>query len=371
LVNKSVQLEVTSLDQFFENANATILQLPYRASNYLFIFIMEGKGVHEIDGVTYLIKENDLLIIRRSRLHCFKQYDQLRGYIVSFSEGFKCEMFGASSSPVTKLLNDSLLSPHFKGLDVHFNSIHSLIITLENLTSGQGQVIDRKVTGSVFNGLAHLLENISCSKTGPSNTNNNRLLEFTKLINEKYSHEKTVEGYAEHMHITKKTLNQLTRNHLGLTAKQYIDQHIITILKRKLSFEETSINEIAYEMGFSEPSNMTRFFKKNVGVTPKTFRNNIRDRAVEWIKYTKSEFDHIEAGMENNLYYISPQAVVPLHSHSEMDEIFYCVKGSGYAVLEHEERDLKAGETFIAHANVLHSLRSRQGMYVVSILVPK
>ena len=52
------------------------------------------------------------------------------------------------------------------------------------------------------------------------------------------------------------------------------------------------------------------------------------------------------------------------------DEIFYCIKGSGYGVLENSEMDLSVGKAFIVPAGTLHSLRSDSDLYVSAVLVP-
>jgi len=61
---------------------------------------------------------------------------------------------------------------------------------------------------------------------------------------------------------------------------------------------------------------------------------------------------------------------VPLHAHADHDEIFYCVKGSGFGVLENEEIELTPGKAFIVPAGVKHSLRSDGEIFAASFLVP-
>lgn len=78
----------------------------------------------------------------------------------------------------------------------------------------------------------------------------------------------------------------------------------------------------------------------------------------------------IKDSIKTNVYYIQPDGKVPLHSHKGQDEIFYCIKGSGFGILEDREESLEAGDSFVVRADRLHSLRSDEGMYVVATLVP-
>jgi AraC-like DNA-binding protein len=40
--------------------------------------------------------------------------------------------------------------------------------------------------------------------------------------------------------------------------------------------DETPIADLAYELGYSNPSNFTRAFRRQTGVSPEIFRNGIR-----------------------------------------------------------------------------------------------
>ncbi|MHC4554813.1 MAG: cupin domain-containing protein, partial [Planctomycetota bacterium] len=61
---------------------------------------------------------------------------------------------------------------------------------------------------------------------------------------------------------------------------------------------------------------------------------------------------------------------VPLHKHDDKDEIFYCIKGSGFGVLEDKEVELTVGKAFVVPAGTLHSVRSDTDIYVCAFLVP-
>ncbi|MFZ9011901.1 MAG: hypothetical protein ACO3BO_08210 [Anaerohalosphaeraceae bacterium] len=55
------------------------------------------------------------------------------------------------------------------------------------------------------------------------------------------------------------------------------------------------------------------------------------------------ELDSIKESIVKNVYHIPSDKKVPLHKHVDKDEIFYCIKGSGYGVLEGEEVELTVG----------------------------
>jgi NAD(P)H-nitrite reductase large subunit len=78
----------------------------------------------------------------------------------------------------------------------------------------------------------------------------------------------------------------------------------------------------------------------------------------------------IKEAIEINVHHIPSDKIVPLHRHEDRDEVFYCIKGSGFGVSEDGEVELNVGESFIAPAGTMHSLRSDGELYVVAVLIP-
>ena len=82
------------------------------------------------------------------------------------------------------------------------------------------------------------------------------------------------------------------------------------------------------------------------------------------------DLDFIKESIVTNVYHVPSDRKVPLHKHAEQDEIFYCIKGSGFGVLEDGEVELGVGTSFIVPAGTKHSLRSDGELYVSAFLVP-
>ena len=70
------------------------------------------------------------------------------------------------------------------------------------------------------------------------------------------------------------------------------------------------------------------------------------------------------------MYHIPSDKKVPLHKHADQDEIFYCIKGSGFGVLEDSEVELNVGVSFTVPAGTMHSVRSDGDLYVTAFLIP-
>jgi len=82
------------------------------------------------------------------------------------------------------------------------------------------------------------------------------------------------------------------------------------------------------------------------------------------------DLDSIKEAIVTKVYHVHSEIKVPLHQHAEQDEIFYCIKGAGFGVLEEREVELTVGKAFIVPAGTMHSLKSDENLYVSSFLVP-
>jgi AraC family transcriptional activator of pobA len=92
------------------------------------------------------------------------------------------------------------------------------------------------------------------------------------LIEEHFRHERLLAFYAEKLAMTPDRLNDHVKRATGVTAGHLIRQRVLTEAKRQLVFTNQAIQEISYDLTFSDPSHFARFFRKQTGTTPQAFR---------------------------------------------------------------------------------------------------
>jgi AraC family transcriptional activator of pobA len=93
-----------------------------------------------------------------------------------------------------------------------------------------------------------------------------------KLVDEHFRRERLIAFYAQALAMTPDRLNDHVKRATGVTAGHLIRQRVLTEAKRQLVFTNQAIQEIAYDLAFSDPSHFTRFFRKQTGLTPQAFR---------------------------------------------------------------------------------------------------
>ena len=87
----------------------------------------------------------------------------------------------------------------------------------------------------------------------------------------------SVEEYCRLLQVSRHQLNTIVKEYFGQTSKEIINNRLLQEIKMELRYSNKTITEIAYHLNFSEPNNLTRFFKKLEGINPTIYRNNYQN----------------------------------------------------------------------------------------------
>jgi AraC-like DNA-binding protein len=96
-------------------------------------------------------------------------------------------------------------------------------------------------------------------------------IRFKEILGQHYKSSHDAKEYAHKLAVSYKHLNDICKEMSNQTAKAFIDSWLLLEIKRNLSEKKYTTQEIAFKMGFREPSNFIRFFKRHEGVTPRNY----------------------------------------------------------------------------------------------------
>ncbi|MBQ7421985.1 MAG: AraC family transcriptional regulator [Prevotella sp.] len=112
--------------------------------------------------------------------------------------------------------------------------------------------------------------------------NHDILMRFEQLLNKyfigKNAEQKglpTVKYCASELCLSPNYFGDLIKKETGKTAQEHIKNRLLDAVKERLSDTAKSITEVSYELGFQYPQHLSRFFKKEVGITPAEFRHQV------------------------------------------------------------------------------------------------
>lgn len=250
---------------------------PHIIQFYAVLVITKGEGKHTIDFVEYPFEEGTILTIRKGQVHQFERNADVQGYLILLTDDFLVSYFNEGQVfKSLQLFNNMLESPSIQLQDQKHDNIKVLIdqIWYEYFTTNDES--SESITRSLLQVILLRLHRIRMSNqmdTDAGKKYNSDFLKLQQLIEENCFETRKVLDYAQWMHCTSKTLNNITRAIISKSAKSLIDDIAILKIKRLLMAENDTVAEIAYATGFDDASNFHKYFKKHTGVSPETYRN--------------------------------------------------------------------------------------------------
>ncbi|WP_313386980.1 helix-turn-helix transcriptional regulator [Chishuiella sp.] len=125
----------------------------------------------------------------------------------------------------------------------------------------------------LINMISEVYSNSPNKKNLVKNRTHEIIDDFYLLISKYANQERSVVFYAKKLHLTPQYLSTFLKRETGKTVLQWIDYITILHAKTLLKSSNLSIKEISNELHFEETSIFCRYFKRVVGVSPKTYRD--------------------------------------------------------------------------------------------------
>lgn len=102
---------------------------------------------------------------------------------------------------------------------------------------------------------------------------------FIEQLTTYESNDRSVKAYAERLCVTPKYLSTVCKAVSGKTALEWIHDFLADTITHKLKYTDSSIKEIADELGFPNISFFGKFVKGRFGVSPKEYRLQLHNSA--------------------------------------------------------------------------------------------
>ncbi len=249
-------------------------ELPHQLKFYNFIFFTEGSGKHFVDFNWYPVQKNSLVYLTKEQINAFQFSDHLKGFCIIFTEDFFISSFSHLPKDfIVRLFNPQLFSPILQiPAASDFINYFDLLRKEYDATEPTYQ---KTILNSLFVILLSKAELIKQNQTFHINDSGkiNLFQRFTNLIKNNFTQTRSAAFYAKELAVTYKYLNTICKKLINKTAKNVIDDFIILQAKRNLINSDIKSTALAYKLGFEDPTNFTKYFKKSTGLTPKAFKN--------------------------------------------------------------------------------------------------
>lgn len=95
---------------------------------------------------------------------------------------------------------------------------------------------------------------------------------FRRLIERHFKEHWQVTDYAAELNISTSTLNRICHECFDTNAKSIILSRVVAEAKRRLTYTQQPLDQIAYYLGFKDPAYFSRVFKKSENLSPGEYR---------------------------------------------------------------------------------------------------
>jgi AraC-like DNA-binding protein len=100
---------------------------------------------------------------------------------------------------------------------------------------------------------------------------------FRAAIESDLTRSRNVRDYVIGLGYSERTVSRACQAATGLTAKALLDERLMLEARRLLAHSDRAVASISFGLGFSEPTNFTKFFERVVGSSPAGFRSELQD----------------------------------------------------------------------------------------------
>jgi AraC-like DNA-binding protein len=268
-------IQVLTLEALFKRTLNHSLETPQRIHFYLIMLLTRGEPIHSVDFTDYAGDANTLLLISPGQVQQFHMNSSTRGFLVLFTPEFlyrnatELDLFHS-----LHVFEYSLFSPYIRLSTEERRLLHHLCGILQHEyqkpADGFSEDILRHLLRVMLLHIERIRKTSDMSKRVAPHYQ--EFVSFRKLVDRDLAQSRSVQHYARQLSVSPKKLNELTRTILGTTAKDFIEDRVILETQRLLAQGSLSIKEISHRMGFTDPTNLVKFFKRHTGTSPAAFR---------------------------------------------------------------------------------------------------
>jgi AraC-like DNA-binding protein len=170
--------------------------------------------------------------------------------------------YGSSTIPILHLPKDAVKS---------FEAIHHLLIEEYKVRDHiQGEMLNILLKRLLISSTRLLAKSELDPET--SHKHIELIRQYNILVEKHFKEKHQVHDYAELLYKSPKTLSNFFKKNGAPSPLKIINDRITAEAKRLLLYSDKQAEEIAYELGYHEPSHFSKFFKNQTGMSPLSFR---------------------------------------------------------------------------------------------------
>jgi AraC-like DNA-binding protein len=267
-----LHFEVQDLKSYFNRNKEQACKAHTHGFYQLIWFTLSGRHYIDYEMIDY--PKNSLVFIGTNQIHSFCPHTENEGVLIHFNAFFINQVIPELMQRFSLSVFNEIGQPYITAQDNEVDRISTLLQFIQE----EHQHTNAAQKEQLFFLLSSLLLSIERIK----NKNETDVLLKNTAFELAYSFKKEVydnrdsfaplKHYIQKLNTNTKKLTTVTKQYLKGTPAQIIKNIKILEAKHKLAQKQLSIQNIAFDLGFDQPTYFTKYFKKATGLTPKQFQ---------------------------------------------------------------------------------------------------
>ena len=255
-----------------------------RADYFSFIITKKGSGAYYLDDHRFLFGDRSFYFTNPGHVKSYELDESEEAFIIMTTESFLQENVHPEIYGEFPFLLAEIVPTHEQSLeDFEEYQHHFEQILYESKKESQYK---GKILGNLMLILLLKIKEKFWANYDPiaEGRGNSRIVKsfretlesvFTSVLNGESNNFKLQAQYiADQLNLHPNYLNSVIKSKTGRTVNDWILKRTLSVAKTLLVDTTYSSKEIAYLLGYSEPTHFSRFFKKQTNISPSTFRKS-------------------------------------------------------------------------------------------------
>ena len=264
------------LDEFM---GCSAKPIPYSRRDYFKISLIIGKNrVHYADKVVEIEKQVLFFANPQVPYNWEELEEQQTGFFCVFTEAFFHQFGNLKEYPVFKPNGSPVFAIDDDQLEKVKSIFQQMIVEINSDYTYKYDVLRNLVFELIHSALKMQPANISVTQHSNASSRISSL--FLELLERQFPIEnsrqrfslRSAADFADQLTVHVNHLNRALKETTQKTTSEIITERILQEAKILLKHTDWNVSEIAYSLGFEEPTHFNNFFKKNIQLTPTQFR---------------------------------------------------------------------------------------------------
>ncbi|WP_226294278.1 AraC family transcriptional regulator [Aquimarina algicola] len=260
---------------------------PHNHNYFEIIFVEKGNGYHTINDIKFSYKEGNIFLLAPEDTHHFEIKQHSKFTYFKFTELL---FSGKVNLPdrkywlqrIEQLLHHPNIIPgdvitHKEDRNIIWD-IHNLVLEeFKNEKIYYQEIISNAISTILSIIVRNISEKYNSNQKSVPAVGNSKIdLILSHIRQNVYDNELTKISYlADTFNMSQSSISTYFKRKTGESIHQYVTKYKMKLVEYRLQHTEFTIAEIAYQMGYTDESHLTKTFKKHFSMSPKQYRKEV------------------------------------------------------------------------------------------------